>query len=734
MSTLKTNNIQHVDLADPSILLNSDGSVSIAGTVSYEDSTNVDSVGIITGRVLVNAQKQVHVGTGVSVKSGGLNVTAGITTVQALQATTGTFTGDVSIPDTIVHTGDTNTKIRFPANDQISFETNGSEGFRLNSEGKLLIGQTNDNDGQICMAGVLQFNSGGSGTAGGANVRPNISRIADGGLLLAAGKDTDSTIRFDVAANASTNAAEVMRISPNGTVGIATISPAGKLDVHGSGSTAIIKARRLDGNGGYNLFEGYSDVNAASTFYVSQNGLGFFNQRVNIGTSDAGYGDADDLNIATSAHTGMTIRSGTSSLGTIAFSDGTSGQAEYKGFVQYNHSQDTLHLGSAHQSKATINADGNTNFVGIVTATEIVATNVQTSGRKNLIINGGHDIAQRGTAAVTATTSAGYRSVDRYKTDIDGSGGGDFSHAQSTDVPTGQGFRHSSKFTTVTQASQPTSESNHHQVYQMLEKQDVYHLEWGTSNAKTCTLSFWVKGSITGTYGFWFAFYGGSNYYYWTNYTINSANTWEKKTITVTGPTSGGNVTADSSTNGFRVEWVLGVGSDAETGTLNAWTTSGTFRAASGTVYLPENAGATFYLTGVQFEVGSNASAFEFRSFSEELLLCKRYFDKVGAGYITAARGASSSMYLYSYSPPVIMRASPTVATNDALAHGTFSVRRYRDSAGVSDSTTTPATNSNYFQNNASVIYLQQDGFTAVDDRSATIFISGGAITLDAEL
>ena len=91
MSTLKTNNIQHVDLADPSILLNSDGSVSIAGTVSYEDATNVDSVGVVTAR------KQLHVGTGVSIAAGGLNVTAGITTVQALQATSGTFSADSTV-------------------------------------------------------------------------------------------------------------------------------------------------------------------------------------------------------------------------------------------------------------------------------------------------------------------------------------------------------------------------------------------------------------------------------------------------------------------------------------------------------------------------------------------------------------------------------------------------------------------------------------------------------------
>jgi len=142
MSTLKTNNIQHVDRSDPSIIINTDGSVNIAGTMTYEDVTNVDSVGIITGRELINAQKQVHVGTGVSVKAGGLNVTAGITTVQALQATTGTFTGDVSIADKIIHTGDTNTAIRFPAADTFTVETAGSEALRVDSSQRLLIGGT----------------------------------------------------------------------------------------------------------------------------------------------------------------------------------------------------------------------------------------------------------------------------------------------------------------------------------------------------------------------------------------------------------------------------------------------------------------------------------------------------------------------------------------------------------------------------------------------------------------
>ena len=142
MSTLKTNNIQHVDRSDPSIIINTDGSVNIAGTMTYEDVTNVDAVGIITGRSLINAQKQIHVGTGVSVKSGGLNVTAGITTVQALQATTGTFSGDVDVADKIIHTGDTNTAIRFPEADHISFETSGSEALRVDGSQRLLIGHT----------------------------------------------------------------------------------------------------------------------------------------------------------------------------------------------------------------------------------------------------------------------------------------------------------------------------------------------------------------------------------------------------------------------------------------------------------------------------------------------------------------------------------------------------------------------------------------------------------------
>ena len=283
---------------------------------------------------------------------------------------------------------------------------------------------------------------------------------------------------------------------------------------------------------------------------------------------------------------------------------------------------DGIRSNSASSDAITLASDG--------TCTANITNNLS---NRNLIINGDHRIAQRGTAAVTATTSASYKCVDRWKTDIDGSGGGDFSHAQSTDVPTGQGFTHSSKITTVTQASQPSGTGNRHQLYTQMEKQDVAHLEWGTSAAKTCTLSFWVKSSITGSYPLIFFIYTSSTQYYYTNYTINSANTWEKKTITLTGPTSGG-VLSSTSDAGWRIEFGLGYASGFETGTLNEWTTATDFRTAAGSVYLPEHSGATWYLTGCQFEVGSTATDYEFKSYAQELALCQRYYEVVSAGMI----------------------------------------------------------------------------------------------------
>ena len=301
------------------------------------------------------------------------------------------------------------------------------------------------------------------------------------------------------------------------------------------------------------------------------------------------------------------------------------------------------------------------------TCTANVSNNL---GSKNFIINGGHEVAQRGTAQVVVDTTVGYRSVDRFKTDIDGSGvTGRWSHGQSTDVPANLGFRHSSKILTTTVQSQPSGSDVNNQFYYMLEKQDVTVLRWGSANAKTCTLSFYVKGSVTGTYALWLQWYGASDtdYFYYTSYTIDSANTWERKTITITGPTSGGQSATDPQNTGLRIEWGMGYGSDTETGTLNEWTTSTTKRTPAGHVYLPEHAAATWFLTGCQFEMSPVATEFERCPYYKALEYCQRYYQR--HDYVGTGAFSGGLMGLYNsdteirvfYNCRVIMRTAPTL-------------------------------------------------------------------------
>ena len=295
-------------------------------------------------------------------------------------------------------------------------------------------------------------------------------------------------------------------------------------------------------------------------------------------------------------------------------------------------------------------------------------------GRRNLVINGSHRIAQRGTSAVTVTTSAQYRSVDRWKSDIDGSHGHDWSHEQSTDAPVG--FSYSSKATVVTNGAQPSATAAH-QFYTMLEQQDVKHLEWGTSNAKAVTFSFYVKSSVTGKHGIRFVHYGSStNPVYNTHYTINTADTWERKTITVTGPTTGG-ITSTVTDQALIVEFKLGV-SSANHGLsgYQAWQTTNTQTTESDTIYLPATSGATWFVTGCQLEVGSVATEFDFRRFSDELHACKRYYevyDNSNSYYFAQGAYTASTTALYQMSWEVEKRAIPTVTLS---AGSTFILTR----------------------------------------------------------
>ena len=237
MSTLKTNNIQHVDRSDPSIIINTDGSVNIAGTMTYEDVTSVDAVGIITGREIINAQKQVHVGTGVSVKAGGINVTAGITTVQALQATSGTFSGQMQSASAVVTGGITATGgniilgdssdgssddvLKFGASADLSIYHNGSNSFIKDSgtgqlrllSNQFLIQNAAGNANQIICteSGAVDLHHNGTKmletTADGATVQKGLTvRGVEGGeaqIRIEADEADNASDRFRLVASDS---------------------------------------------------------------------------------------------------------------------------------------------------------------------------------------------------------------------------------------------------------------------------------------------------------------------------------------------------------------------------------------------------------------------------------------------------------------------------------------------------------------------------------------------------
>jgi hypothetical protein len=244
----------------------------------------------------------------------------------------------------------------------------------------------------------------------------------------------------------------------------------------------------------------------------------------------------------------------------------------------------------------------------------------QNIGFRNLIINGDMSIAQRGTS-VNGITSSSYYTVDRFK--CDPTNMGTWTMSQSTDTPTGQGFATSLKMDCTTADASPAT-SDKLLIQQRIEGQNLQYLKKGTSSAESLTCSFWVKSNKTGTYIL--------NLYESDNtrdisksYTINSANTWEKKTLTFAGDTTG-TITNDNNLS-LVVGFYLGAGTDFTSGTLNtSWNTPVNANTAVGQVNLADNTSNEWYITGVQLEAGTTASDFEFLPYDVNLKRCQRYY------------------------------------------------------------------------------------------------------------
>jgi len=243
-------------------------------------------------------------------------------------------------------------------------------------------------------------------------------------------------------------------------------------------------------------------------------------------------------------------------------------------------------------------------------------TTVGYNGFKNRIINGAMVIDQRNAGASLTPTNGAY-SLDRWQLNL--AQASKFTVQQSSTVPTG--FGNSLKITSSSAYS--VVSTDYFALLQCIEAQNITDFSFGTANAKTVTLSFWVYSSLTGTFGGSARNYNADRSYPFS-YSISSANTWEQKTVTFTGDTTGTwNTTGNS--GGLFIIFSLGAGSTLS-GTVNAWQ-AGNYIQPTGATSVVGTNGATLFITGVQLEKGSTATSFDYRPITTELALCQRYFE-----------------------------------------------------------------------------------------------------------
>ena len=333
----------------------------------------------------------------------------------------------------------------------------------------------------------------------------------------------------------------------------------------------------------------------------------------------------------------------------------------------------------------------------------------QVGGRRNMLTNGAMQINQRtqtGTLGYFNPVNASIYTLDRWRFAVGSSFDTDSAKIyHSSQTPIGQGFTKSLKVDIGNTATPSGSENA--LIQQNIEAQDLQHLLYGTSSAKTIILSFWVYSNKTGTYCLQVTQSDATKYVLF-EYTISASNTWEKKTITIAGNTS--DVITNDNGEGLKINWHLCCGSSDHVSATSTWTSSSSFLATSNQVNLWDNADNVWHLTGCQLEVGDTATEYEHRSFGDELSLCERYYqiimeDSTGGGARTGGVGGtpytnSSSVYC-----PILfrcrMRAEPTL---ESTASSTFRTR---------------------FGNSAA--FNGFSGFNDAGDHSATIITNGNA-------
>ena len=356
----------------------------------------------------------------------------------------------------------------------------------------------------------------------------------------------------------------------------------------------------------------------------------------------------------------VTLDSGTGVL------DTTLTLPNINGTVLYSDANGTSNIANITATTLTVsgNVTGNLTIAGTMTAANINVTGtlvMSSSFKRNRVINGNMLIDQRNAGASANAADSTYF-LDRWKTYK--SGAGTFTIQQSNTAPAG--FTKSTLLT-VTASSTPGA-GDYYAYLQMIEGYNIADFAWGTASAQSVTVSGQIRSSVTGTYSV-FLINGGTNRSYIDTVTISAANTFTPFSINVVGDTTG--TWATDNSNGLFLSFDLGSGSTRTTSS-GSWQ-AGLYQHATGSTNWIANSGATFYITGVQLEVGTKATPYEMQIYSDQLAQCQRYYYRIstGSNYSQFGVGVCSSTTTTSIVMPlpVTMRAYPTALDFSAVAN-----------------------------------------------------------------
>jgi hypothetical protein len=661
-------------------------------------------------------------------------VRAGDTMTGALGITAGT----AGAPS-LYFAGDTNTGIYSPGADTLAFVEGGVEAMRIDSLGNVGIGAAPGAYRLDVAGGIARILNQGATSALEIGLGTTTSQNAFVDLI------TDTTytdyglrlIRDSSGANAVSQLAhrgtgqlsirtqdagpitfyttntERARIDSSGRVGIGTSAPSCVLQAVGSAtvSSQVNVAAQIGPNVTSDVLIG--SINGNVPFIASQGAYQLqlrtnnaaaltidSSQRVGIGTTSPTESLQVDGNILSNSGFVRSSVAGGSAITTRGFRQSIDG-TEYLA-IYHDNSGAVFNVNSSE--RARIDSSGRL-LVGTSTASGSALLQVSgdaqvqslnggpIAGSRNRIINGDMRIDQRN-AGASVNLADGVYNLDRWQGSV--SQASKVTIQRSTTAATG--FTHSQLLTVS--SAMTFGAGDYCGNAQSIEGFNVSDLGFGTANAKTVTVSFWARSSVTGTYSV--AFHNeASNRSCAKAYTISAANTWEYKTITFQGDTSGTWLTDNSV--GMKVYFALGMGSTYGGATDGTWNSTLKL-AVTGQTNWASTAGATFYITGVQLEPGSVATPFERRSYGAELALCQRYFQLAGNGCTGDAVTANTIEFMEKFTVP--MRAAPTVSWN------TGKNARFR--YGTNDMTNGGVTSLSNTISTTEGVWSQQNGYVSL--------------------